>query len=118
MDSIKLELALHVFKTSRNLLIRRIASMITTDESKKRLVISIICGVLLYGFCLSGGISTEKKFSSAGKLTKLHYVDSETKYRRLIEDAGVLMFTTNLNGDITFTSIIELSRSPAIMTKR
>jgi len=100
IDSIKQELAV-MSGNEQQILIRRIQN--NKIESKNRLFISIMGGFCYIVFALVVVLQL-KKNEARRKVNELSVLESETKYRRLIEDAGVVMFTTNLKGDFTFVN--------------
>lgn len=100
MDSVKQELAV-MSANEQQILSRRIQDY--KKESKTRLVISIIGGFSCLGFALVV-VFRLKQNAARRNVNELAVLNSETKYRRLIEDAGVVMFTTNLKGDFTFVN--------------
>ncbi len=100
IDSIKQELAV-MLANEQQMLIQRIQN--NKIESKNRLFISIMGGFCYIVFALMVVLQL-KKNEARRKVNELSILESETKYRRLIEDAGVVMFTTNLKGDFTFVN--------------
>ena len=99
-DSLKQALA-GMSANEEQLLTQRIAT--NKREFQNRLNISIIGGIayMVFAFVV---VFLLKKNAARRKINEMAILDSETKYRRLIEDAGVVMFTTNNYGDFTFVN--------------
>ncbi|MDE3212576.1 MAG: PAS domain S-box protein, partial [Bacteroidota bacterium] len=51
-----------------------------------------------------GLLSLLEKDRKSGNRARNNLLANELKYRNLIENAGIVMYTTTLNGDITFAS--------------
>ena len=60
---------------------------------------AVIFFVVIYGL-----LSRLEKDRKSGRNAKDNLVANELKYRNLIENAGIVMYTTTLHGDITFAS--------------
>ena len=98
MDSIKEGLAV-MNSTEQTLLQQR--SKENKRISDSRLAMTFVGGLSYLIFAIVTILQIRRN-AARRKINKLSLLQSETKYRRLIEDAGVVMFTTDINGKFTY----------------
>ncbi len=75
-----------------------------SSAARNKANVSIIAGAMLLFLFIMGSLLRLNKDIHLRKLAQEEIVSSETKYRRLIEDAGVTLFTCDTNGIFTYVN--------------